>query len=138
LNQPGRTAWEGFETGTIAAISSGITTVIDMPLNSIPPTTTVANLSTKQEEARKVGIYSDLGFYGGIIPGNSRELIPLLRAGVKGFKCFLINSGVIVSICSIRVIHCLQEFPHVTSQDLEIACNALDVGSRACDSSTNM
>lgn len=97
LNQPGRTAWEGFQSGTLAAISGGITTLIDMPLNSIPPTTTVQNLEEKREEARKVGVNCDIGFWGGIIPGNQGELRGLMDAGVKGFKCFLINSGVEVS-----------------------------------------
>jgi allantoinase len=98
LNQPGRTAWEGFSTGTAAALSGGITTVIDMPLNSIPPTTTLAGLAEKREAALAAGISTDVGFWGGIIPGNQRELVPLLNAGVKGFKCFLIDSGVEVSI----------------------------------------
>jgi allantoinase len=97
LNQPGRTEWEGFETGSRSAVSGGITTLIDMPLNSIPPTTTVENLRVKQAEALRVGTYSDIGFWGGIIPGNASDLVPLLQAGVKGFKCFLINSGVDVS-----------------------------------------
>ncbi|KAK4684441.1 allantoinase, partial [Tremellales sp. Uapishka_1] len=94
LNQPGRTAWEGFLSGTTAALSGGVTTLIDMPLNSIPPTTTVANFETKRAEAGKVGVHADVGFWGGIVPGNENDLVPLLEAGVKGFKCFLINSGV--------------------------------------------
>lgn len=68
-----------------------------MPLNSIPPTTTTAGLECKREEARKIGVKTDLGFWGGIIPGNQEELVPMLDAGVKGFKCFLIESGVDVS-----------------------------------------
>ncbi|KAK8846825.1 allantoinase [Kwoniella newhampshirensis] len=75
-------------------IDGGVTTVIDMPLNSIPPTTTVKGLECKRAEAKKIGVKSDLGFWGGIIPGNQNELVPLLTAGVKGFKCFLIESGV--------------------------------------------
>ena len=94
MNQPGRTAWEGFQTGSHAALSGGITTLIDMPLNSIPPTTTLENLEIKRNEAERVGVNCDLGFWGGIIPGNSGELRPLLDIGVKGFKCFLIESGV--------------------------------------------
>ncbi len=65
-----------------------------MPLNSIPPTTTQVNLQAKRAEARSVGVNCDVGFWGGIIPGNAHELVHLLEAGVKGFKCFLINSGV--------------------------------------------
>ena len=68
-----------------------------MPLNSIPPTTTFENLREKREEASRVGVNCDVGFWGGIIPGNSNELKPLLEEGVKGFKCFLIDSGVDVS-----------------------------------------
>lgn len=69
-----------------------------MPLNSIPPTTTVENLNVKREEAKQVGINCDVGFWGGIIPGNEEDLSALLDEGVKGFKCFLIESGVDVSL----------------------------------------
>lgn len=94
LNEPGwRTEWEGFETGTRAAAFGGVTTLIDMPLNAIPPTTTVENFNTKIKAA-KGQCWVDVGFYGGVIPGNQDELVPLVKAGVKGFKCFLINSGV--------------------------------------------
>ena len=72
-----------------------MTTVIDMPLNSIPPTTTVNNFEAKRKEA--VDLHCDVGFWGGIIPGNSGDLVPLLKEGVKGFKCFLCPSGVDVS-----------------------------------------
>ncbi|MEI7943520.1 MAG: allantoinase AllB [Actinomycetes bacterium] len=93
INEPGRTEWEGFETATKAAAAGGVTTVIDMPLNSIPPTTSVLALNTKKEAALgKTSV--DVGFWGGSIPGNSRDLIPLLNAGVFGFKCFLLHSGV--------------------------------------------
>lgn len=93
LNEPGRTEWEGFWTGTRAAAFGGVTTVIDMPLNAIPPTTTVDGL--KQKVAAAQGkCWVDVGFYGGIIPGNERELKGLVKAGVKGFKGFLIDSGV--------------------------------------------
>jgi len=69
LNEPGRTDWEGFWTGTRAAASGGVTTVIDMPLNSIPPTTTVGNLAIKREAAHG-RCHVDVGFWGGVIPGN--------------------------------------------------------------------
>jgi allantoinase len=72
--------------------------LIDMPLNSIPPTTTVKHLEEKRKEARTVGVNCDIGFWGGIIPGNENELRGMMNAGVKGFKCFLINSGVDVSV----------------------------------------
>lgn len=100
LNEPGRTEWEGFWTGTRAAAFGGVTTVVDMPLNAIPPTTTVANLREKVEAA-KGKCWVDVGFYGGIIPGNADELVPLVEAGVRGFKGFLIDSG--VSVLSWRV-----------------------------------
>ena len=93
LNEPGRTEWEGFETGTKAAASGGVTTVVDMPLNAIPPTTTVANFREKIAAARGK-CFVDVGFYGGVIPGNSEDLMPLVEEGVRGFKGFLIDSGV--------------------------------------------
>ena len=93
LNEPGRTEWEGFHTGTQAAAFGGVTTVIDMPLNAIPPTTTVANLEEKIDAANGK-CWVDVGFYGGLIPGNQDELQGLVRAGVRGFKGFLIDSGV--------------------------------------------
>lgn len=93
LNEPGRTEWEGFWTGTRAAASGGVTTVIDMPLNSIPPTTTVKGLDEKIAAA-KPQCWVDVGFYGGMVPGNDKELKPLVRRGVRGFKGFLIDSGV--------------------------------------------
>lgn len=93
LNEPGRTEWEGFETGTKAAASGGVTTVIDMPLNAIPPTTTVSGLKEKIKAAEGQ-CWVDVGFYGGVIPGNAGELLPLVDAGVRGFKGFLIESGV--------------------------------------------
>ncbi|KAL9058708.1 MAG: hypothetical protein Q9162_001576 [Coniocarpon cinnabarinum] len=99
LNSPGRTEWEGFETGTRSAIAGGITTVVDMPLNSIPPTTSVANLKTKVDAAKAEGIWCDVGFWGGIVPENARgetkrELKAMVKSGVRGFKGFLCPSGV--------------------------------------------
>lgn len=93
LNEPGRTEWEGFYTGTQAAAFGGVTTVIDMPLNAIPPTTTVAGFHEKIRAAHDK-CWVDVGFYGGIIPGNSHELKALVNEGVRGFKGFLIDSGV--------------------------------------------
>jgi allantoinase len=93
LNEPGRTSSEGFFTGTQAAASGGITTVIDMPLNSVPATTSVANLRTKIRAAHDQ-CWVDVGFLGGLIPGNTKQLRPMMQAGVRGFKGFLINSGV--------------------------------------------
>ena len=93
LNEPGRTEWEGFWTGTRAAAFGGVTTVIDMPLNAIPPTTTVGGLKEKIQAAQGQ-CWVDVGFYGGIVPGNTNELKALLKEGVRGFKGFLIDSGV--------------------------------------------
>ncbi|KAF2670988.1 putative allantoinase Dal1 [Microthyrium microscopicum] len=111
LNEPGRTEWEGFWTGTRAAAFGGVTTVIDMPLNAIPPTTTVAGLKEKIAAAQGK-CWVDVGFYGGLIPGNARELKALVREGVRGFKGFLIDSGV-------------DEFPAVSSEDIRKAFEQL-------------
>jgi allantoinase len=93
LNEPGRTEWEGFETATRAAALGGVTTLVDMPLNSIPPTTTREGFAAKRDAARgKVAV--DVGFWGGVVPGNQRELAGLVADGVRGFKCFLVDSGV--------------------------------------------
>ncbi|MFB7864168.1 MULTISPECIES: allantoinase AllB [unclassified Streptomyces] len=93
VNDPGRTEWEGFWTATRAAAAGGITTLIDMPLNSLPPTTTVENLRVKQDVARAKA-HVDTGFWGGALPDNVKDLRPLHDAGVFGFKCFLSPSGV--------------------------------------------
>ncbi|KAL5410486.1 hypothetical protein PMIN03_005373 [Paraphaeosphaeria minitans] len=111
LNEPGRTEWEGFWTGTRAAAFGGVTTVVDMPLNAIPPTTTVANLHIKMEAA-KGKCWVDVGFYGGVIPGNASELQGLVKEGVRGFKGFLIDSGV-------------DEFPAIKPNDIELAFKEL-------------
>ena len=93
INEPGRTEWEGFVSATEAAALGGATTLIDMPLNSIPPTTTVEHLELKQEAADGE-LMVDVGFWGGAVPGNLDDLEPLWEAGVFGFKCFLAPSGV--------------------------------------------
>ena len=93
INEPGRTDWEGFSTATRAAAAGGVTTVVDMPLNSLPPTTTVENMMVKVNAA-KGQCWVDVGFWGGVIPGNSASLKAMVGLGVPGFKCFLIHSGV--------------------------------------------
>jgi allantoinase len=93
VNEPGRTDWEGFATATAAAAAGGVTTVIDMPLNSIPPTVDVAALEVKRAAAAAQSAV-DVGFWGGAVPGNSGELAGLHEAGVFGFKCFTVDSGV--------------------------------------------
>ncbi|MFG2474761.1 allantoinase AllB [Streptomyces fagopyri] len=93
VNDPGRTEWEGFWTATRAAAAGGITTIVDMPLNSLPPTTTVDHLRTKRDVARSKA-HVDVGFWGGALPDNVKDLRPLHDAGVFGFKAFLSPSGV--------------------------------------------
>ncbi|HYN08991.1 MAG TPA: allantoinase AllB [Vicinamibacterales bacterium] len=107
INDPGRESWEGFEHATRAAAAGGVTTLVDMPLNSIPATTTVAGLEAKRRAAAGK-CHVDVGFWGGVVPGNARDLEPLARAGVLGFKSFLCPSGV-------------DEFEHVTENDLREA-----------------
>lgn len=104
VNDPGRTEWEGFWTATRAAAAGGITTLVDMPLNSLPPTTTVPHLRTKQQVAADKA-HIDVGFWGGALPDNVKELRPLHEAGVFGFKAFLSPSGV-------------DEFPHLEREAL--------------------
>ena len=93
VNEPGRTDWEGFGTATRAAAAGGVTTIVDMPLNSIPPTTDVAALEVKRKAAEG-RVHVDVGFWGGAVPGNLGDLAGLHEAGVAGFKCFLLPSGV--------------------------------------------
>lgn len=104
VNDPGRTEWEGFWTATRAAAAGGITTLLDMPLNSLPPTTTVEHLRIKQQVAAPKA-HVDTGFWGGAIPSNVKDLRPLYEAGVFGFKCFLSPSGV-------------EEFPELDQEQL--------------------
>lgn len=104
VNEPGRTDWEGFATATRAAAAGGVTTVVDMPLNSSPVTTTPAALRQKQEAARGQ-LWVDCGFHGGVVPGNADQVGPLADAGVLGFKAFLCPSGV-------------DEFPAAAEADL--------------------
>ncbi len=105
VNEPGRTEWEGFASATRAAVGGGVTTIIDMPLNCIPPTVDVAALEVKRKSAEGQ-CFVDVGFWGGAVPGNLGELPALHGAGVFGFKCFLLHSGV-------------DEFPPLHPADLE-------------------
>src|ERR1700722_4273951 len=93
VNEPGRTEWEGFATATRAAAAGGVTTVCDMPLNSLPPTVSVAALAEKRAAAAGK-CWVDVAFWGGAVPGSEASLRPLHEAGVIGFKCFLLDSGV--------------------------------------------
>jgi allantoinase len=107
INEPGRTDWEGFDTATRAAAAGGVTTVVDMPLNSVPATTTAAAFEAKRTAARGQ-CHVDVAFWGGVVPGNAAHLDELVEAGVRGFKCFLVPSGV-------------DEFPAVEERDLREA-----------------
>jgi allantoinase len=93
VNEPGRTEWEGFATATAAAAAGGITTILDMPLNSLPPTVDPAALAVKRAAAAG-RVHVDVGFWGGAVPGNLGGLTALLDAGAYGVKCFLLDSGV--------------------------------------------
>ena len=115
INEPGRTEWEGFLTATRAAAAGGVTTLLDMPLNSIPPTTSLEGLLAKAEAAAGK-LWVDVGLCGGVVPGNLDELRPLVDAGALAFKCFLADSGV-------------PEFAHVSEGDLRAAMPLLaDLG----------
>lgn len=111
VNDPGRTDWEGFTSATKAAAAGGVTTIVDMPLNSIPPTCDVPALTLKRKTAETQS-YVDVGFWGGAIPGNISDLRPLHDAGVFGYKCFLLHSGV-------------DEFPPLDADQLEAAMREL-------------
>ncbi|MGY1833437.1 allantoinase AllB [Geodermatophilus sp. SYSU D01180] len=111
VNDPGRTEWEGFASATRAAAAGGVTTIVDMPLNSVPATTTLEALRVKREVAAgQVAV--DVAFWGGAVPGNAGELRPMHEAGVVGFKCFLLDSGV-------------PEFPPLDDAGLRAALAAL-------------
>jgi allantoinase len=107
INEPGRTEWEGFETATRAAACAGVTTLMDMPLNSIPPTTTRSGFDAKAQAADGK-LFVDVALAGGVVPGNQGDLRSLFARGAPAFKCFLAESGV-------------DEFRHVLENDLEIA-----------------
>lgn len=107
VNEPGRTEWEGFDTATQAAAAGGITTIVDMPLNANPVTTTVIAFNEKLT-ATKNKLHVNVGFYGGLIPGNQNDIEGLILAGVLGIKCFLTHSGI-------------DEFPNVKEKEMDAA-----------------
>jgi allantoinase len=107
INEPGRTDWEGFDTGTRAAIAGGITSLVEMPLNASPVTTTVKAFDEKIK-ATKGKLHTNCGLWGGVVPGNEKDLDPLIEKGVLGFKAFLTHSGI-------------EEFLNVTEDDLRKA-----------------
>jgi allantoinase len=107
INEPGRTDWEGFDTGTRAALAGGITSLVEMPLNASPVTTTVKAFDEKID-ATKGKLHTNCGFWGGVVPGNEKDIEPLIERGVLGFKAFLTHSGI-------------EEFLNVTEDDLRKA-----------------
>src|SRR5262245_27687342 len=107
VNEPGRTEWEGYATATRAAAAGGVTSVVDMPLNCIPVTTTGPALAEKLAACRGQ-CFVDMGFWGGVVPGNAGELGALARGGVLGCKDFMVHSGI-------------DEFPNATRADLAAA-----------------
>ena len=107
INEPGRTEWEGFDTATKAALAGGITTLVDMPLNSSPVTTTAKAFDEKMLAAQNK-LHTNVGFWGGLIPGNENEIEPLIQKGVLGFKAFLTHSGI-------------DDFPNATEDELRMA-----------------
>ena len=107
INEPGRTDWEGFDTATRAALAGGLTTLVDMPLNASPVTTTAAAFDRKLA-ATTGKLHTNCGFWGGLVPGNTAEIEKLIANGVLGFKAFLTHSGI-------------DEFPNVTEADLHKA-----------------
>lgn len=111
LNDPGRSEWEGFETGTKSALSGGVTTVVDMPLNATPPTSNIQNLNIKIA-ATKDKIWCDVAFWGALIPENIDDLIPMVKAGVRGFKGFLCHSGI-------------DEYKSINKEHIQIAMDTL-------------
>ncbi len=104
VNEPGRTEWEGFDTATRAAAAGGVTTIVDMPLNSIPATTTAEALDAKRAAAAGQ-CRVDVAFWGGVVPASGGSIDALVDSGVRGFKCFLVPSGV-------------DEFPFVDEETL--------------------
>ncbi|MBM4369496.1 MAG: allantoinase AllB [Deltaproteobacteria bacterium] len=116
INEPGRTEWEGFATATRAAAAGGVATLVDMPLNSIPVTTTLDALHRKASAAAGQ-LAVDVAFWGGVVPGNAAELAPMAAAGARGFKCFLCHSGI-------------DDFPRSTEADLRPAMSILREADR--------
>jgi len=138
VNEPGRTDWEGFATATAAAAAGGVTTIIDMPLNSLPPTVDSGALEIKRAAATgQVAV--DVGFWGGAIPGNERQRRGLHEAGVFGFKCFTVDSGVpeFPPLGDVRLAEAMRQVAELGSLLIvhaeDAACIGAAAGSRYAD-----
>jgi allantoinase len=122
INEPGRTEWEGFSTGTRAAAAGGYTLIVDMPLNCLPPTTTVEALEAKRACAQKYSLV-DWALWGGVVSDNQQHIASLAAAGVSGFKCFLVDPGIdgftMVSEQRLRAA-----LPHVAKSGLPLLVHA--------------
>ncbi|MCO5995325.1 allantoinase AllB [Actinoallomurus rhizosphaericola] len=127
VNEPGRTEWEGFATATRAAAAGGVTTIVDMPLNSLPPVTTAGALAVKRDAAAG-RCFTDVGFWGGAVPGNTHELRALHDGGVFGFKCFTADSGV-PEFPPLSYAEMEEAFAEVASFDGLVIVHAEDPGS---------
>jgi len=122
INEPGRTDWEGFYTATRAAAAGGCTMLVDMPLNSIPATTNVAALEAKRKAAQGQ-CRVDWAAWGGVVPGNQEKIAPLAQAGVLGYKCFLVPSGV-AEFTMVRESDLRAALPHVARTGLPLLVHA--------------
>ena len=133
INEPGRTDWEGFNTATKAALAGGITTLVDMPLNSSPVTTTVKAFEEKLSAAEKY-LHTNCGFWGGVVPGVENEIEPLIEKGVLGFKAFLTHSG-IADFPNVTESDLRKAMPHIAKYDLPLLvhCELTDNEQRSTD-----
>jgi len=122
INEPGRTEWEGFATATQAAASGGVTSLVDMPLNCVPETITAEALEAKRAAARGK-VWVDWAAWGGVVRGNADSLPGLIRAGVPGFKCFLIDSG-IDGFAWVDEADLRQALPHLRGSGLPLLAHA--------------
>ena len=136
VNEPGRTQWEGFHTATRAAAAGGVTTIVDMPLNCIPVTTSTAALQAKLR-ACAGALWVDVGFWGGVVPGNAADLPALAEAGVLGAKAFMIDSGIAEFEWS-READLREAMPALRAAGIPLLAHAeLDLGSEGSDADPN-
>jgi allantoinase len=124
VNEPGRTEWEGFDTATRAAAAGGVTTILDMPLNCVPATTSVEALVAKRQAARGK-THVNVEYIGGVVPGNANQIELLATAGVRAFKCFLSPSGVVVFM-NVTEADLREAFPHLARTGLPLMVHAED------------